>query len=296
MAVYFVLALWYFCGMKMYQDAAIPIQKFILATMILGFLEVTFRAADLIIWNVEGVQSDVVTYTALALGVLKRGSSRCLGVMVAMGWGVVRDTLGTALVKIIFLGLLYTGLVIAQEFFFVAAEDVQTISSTEKDELLDLALLLLPIIFVVNLIFYFWILSSLNSTAEYLRNMNQTSKLRRHLRLRCLIITSLTVVAAWFILYLVQAFTRILTQDQLWVMDAAMHANYLFVLVGVSILWRPNSNAKDYAMQMELPAAGDDENELELSCVVPSADDMAFDDGNDPDHPNGVRVDGAVLG
>jgi hypothetical protein len=52
----------------------------------------------------------------------------------------------------------------------------------------------------------------------------------------------------------------------------------------------------DYAMQMELPALGDDENELELSCVVPSAVDMGSDDGNDPDHQNGIRVDNAVLG
>lgn len=55
----------------------------------------------------------------------------------------------------------------------------------------------------------------------------------------------------------------------------------------------------DYAMQMELPALGGDENELELSAYVPSADDMGYDDdddGNDPDHQNGIRVDNAVLG
>ncbi len=55
---------------------------------------------------------------------------------------------------------------------------------------------------------------------------------------------------------------------------------------------------KDYAMQMEVPALGDGDNELELSCVVPSADDLADDDddGNDPDHYNGIRVNNAVLG
>ena len=229
MVIYFIMALWYYCGMRIYQDAAIPIQKYILATIILGFLEVTFRSADLVILNFEGIQVDGITYTAMALAALKRGSSRCLGkfaevvhfycyryenfshthhclhirlskgVMVAMGYGVVRDTLGTALVKIMFLGLLYTGLVVAQEFFYVAAEDVQTISITEKEELLDLALILVPVIFVVNMIFYFWIISSLNSTAEYLRNMNQTTKLARHLRLRCIIVTSLTIVTIWYV-------------------------------------------------------------------------------------------------
>ena len=78
------------------------------------------------------------------------------------------------------------------------------------------------------------------------------------------------------------------------VMEGSMHANYVFVLTSVAILWRPNSNAKDYAMQMELPAMGmdsddDDDfvgNELELTPNVPSAAD-----GNDPDHVNGMKVD-----
>lgn len=71
-----------------------------------------------------------------------------------------------------------------------------------------------------------------------------------------------------------------------------MHANYVLVLTSVALLWRPNSNAKDYAMQMEIPALGmdsdDDDfsNELELTPNVPSATD-----GNDPDHANGMKVD-----
>jgi Lung seven transmembrane receptor len=60
---YFVLAVWYYCGMRIYQDAAIPIQKYILATMILGFLEVLFRTTDFVIWNEQGLRSGGVMYT-----------------------------------------------------------------------------------------------------------------------------------------------------------------------------------------------------------------------------------------
>ncbi|KAG7361464.1 seven transmembrane receptor [Nitzschia inconspicua] len=297
-AFYFFLALWYYCGMRIYQDTAIPIQKYILATMVVGFLEVLFRTADFASWNSNGLRSDVVMYTAMSLGVLKRGVSRCLGVMVAMGWGVVRESLGSALSRIIVLGLLYSGLTLARDFFIVAAEEVQTITmSTKYYELMDFAWILTMLVIFINLIFYFWIISSLNSTTEYLRNMNQTSKLKRHLRLRCLILISFMIVAIWLIVYIVQAMTLMLTQNLVWILEAVMHVNYLFILVGVSILWRPNSHAKDYAMQMELPSSGDDENELELSCVVPSAgDDMGDYDGNDPDHRNGIQVDNAVLG
>jgi hypothetical protein len=219
-------------------------------------------------------------FAALLLGVLKRGISRCLGVMVAMGWGVVRDSLGTTLIKIVTLGLLYSGLTLFRDFLVVvAAENVQTLSISTEDELFDFALFLTPMIIIINLIFYFWIISSLNATTEYLKNMNQTMKLQRHLRLRCIILTSIAIAAGWLVFSIVDVFTGILSTDQMWVMEGAMQGNYLFVLTGVAILWRPNSNAKDYAMQLEVPALGgyDEENELELSCVVPSAGDM--DDG-----------------
>ena len=62
-AIYFVLMLWYYFGMKMYQEDAIPIQKYILATMVLGFLEVSFLGIDLLIWNITGLRSPVVAYT-----------------------------------------------------------------------------------------------------------------------------------------------------------------------------------------------------------------------------------------
>jgi hypothetical protein len=71
------------------------------------------------------------------------------------------------------------------------------------------------------------------------------------------------------------------------VVDAAIEANYIFVLTGVAVLWRPQKNAKEYAYVMQLPSskADDDqdgeEGEFEMSAVVPSAAD--FDDDDDDD-------------
>ena len=222
------------------------------------------------------------------MGVLKRGLARCLGVMVALGWGVIRNSLGFTLGKIVILGLLYTGATLARDLFLeVFVEDVETLSATPKnqqteEELVDLALILTPLIIFINLVFFTWILNSLNATTDYLHNMNQTSKLRRHQRLKCIIITSFSISCMWLFLTVADAFTNILTETQQWLKEEMMQVNYVLVLVGVAILWRPNSNAKEYALQMELPAMGEegDENELELSCVVPTAAD---DDGNDPD-------------
>jgi len=291
-AVYFILGLWYYCGMKFFQEAAIPIQKYFLGTIILGFLATAFEGINLFLWNIHGMRSPAVMYIALVLAILFQGSLRCLGVMVAMGWGVVRDTLGMSLCKIILLGLLYSGLALLRDSLKAAALSAQLVSSTEEEELIDLALVLSSIIICINVTFYCWIFSSVNSTTEYLRNMNQSQKLRRHLRLRCLIITSFVITVVLTVVNVVQSLVGIsdvfqLSTDQMWIIEAARYSNHLFILFGVTILWRPNADAKDYAMQMQLPSVPDDENDLELSCVVPSADDM--------DIGEGYKADDAVV-
>ena len=99
---------------------------------------------------------------AIVFGVLKRSIFRCLGVMVSMGWGIVRDSLGMALAKIIFLGMMYCGLTAARDVFtLVAVEEVHSISTAAEEELIDIAVVLTIAIFAINFIFYCWIIRSL---------------------------------------------------------------------------------------------------------------------------------------
>jgi Lung seven transmembrane receptor len=60
--IFFLVILWYYCGMRMFQEASIPIQRFILATLILGLVEFFFRALDLGLWNVDGTRSEAVIW------------------------------------------------------------------------------------------------------------------------------------------------------------------------------------------------------------------------------------------
>lgn len=195
--------------------------------------------------------------------------------------------------KIVFLGLVYCGLTMVRDFFLVLAVDkVQSWSASTEETLVNLTVLISLALVAVDLIFFVWIMSSLVSTTEYLRNLNQTSKLQRHLRLRCIILTAFAASVVWVIFSIVTEVIGLLSTAQYWILEGAVHLINLYVIASVAILWRPNPNAKDYAMQMELPMMGDDdgENDLELSCVVPSAGDM--DDGDDPDH---LPVDDAVA-
>jgi Lung seven transmembrane receptor len=121
-----------------------------------------------------------------------------------------------------------------------------------------------------------------------LEGMKQTSKLMRYLRLRCILMFSILFAVIWAVFCIVDQFDEgIVDLEAKWVIDASMELNYLFVLVVVSFLWRPQANAKEYAYVMELPgmtAAIDDEDNgngvMELTAVVPSAMDDDDDEGS----------------
>lgn len=224
------------------------------------------------------------------MGVLKSGISRCLLVMVSLGWGVVRDTLGDTLPKIISLGVLYCGVSSVSQFMeILTMEEMETISLEEENELLDMDAILAFVVFLINVIFVLWTLDALNGTMEYLESMNQTRKLMRYLRFRCIFLFAILFSVVWLVFNLVDTYDEdgILEEQHEWVVIAAQEVNFLFLLVGVAVLWWPNPNAKEYAYVMELPAMGaneDGENELELTGVVPSAAD---DDDDDGKHMNG---------
>merc|ERR1712032_1106222 len=155
----------------------------------------------------------------------------------------------------------------------LAVEDVQHLTTKEEDEIFNFVQILTFLVSAVDVIFILWILDGLNGTMEYLENMNQTRKLKRFLRLRCLFLFSVLFAVVWAVFSLVDTYDEngILEEQHEWVVDAATQLNYLFILLAISILWWPNPAAKEYAYVMELPSLNnddDDENEVELTGTI----------------------------
>jgi len=171
---------------------------------------------------------------------------------------------------------------------------MKTLSFEEEEELFDVVTILTFVVAALDVIFIMWTLDALNGTMESLENMNQSRKLMRYLRLRCIFLFSILFAVVWAIFSLVDTYDEegIVREEQEWVVDAATEINYLFVLIALAILWRPNPSAKEYAYAMELPAMGgddEDENDLELTAVVPSA--MDDDDEEPSSGENGFHDD-----
>ena len=238
------------------------------------------------------------------LGVAKRAFSRVLIVMVSLGWGVVRDTLGDAMNKILMLGVFYFGASTARDIIaIVAVVDMKTISFEEETELVDIVTILTFIIAAVDVTFYMWILDSLNGTMEYLQNLNQHIKLLRYLRLRMILLFSILFAVAWAIFGLVDTYLdeRILYQDAEWSISGAWELNYLMVLLSVAFLWRPNPHAKEYAFVMELPSIGGDvefttndgieEDEVQLGHEEEELELSSMDVNNNLTPPTSLKED-----
>jgi Lung seven transmembrane receptor len=293
--VYFAVMLWYGISMHLNVESRIPIEKWILITIVVGFVEMIFRSGDYFVWNQDGYRMNVAMYLGILLGVFKRGFSRCLGIMVSLGWGVIRDSLGSTMRWIILLGATYIGVSSARELMWqFAIDDLETLSYGTEEDIFSVTVIMTFVVSALDVIFILWILDALNGTMEYLENMGQTRKLMRYLRLRCIFLFGILFATAWVVFALVDTYDEvgIVEEEHEWVVKAATEINYLFMLLGVAILWRPNPSAKEYAYAMELPATSSFEDEggteLELTGAVPSAMD---DDDDDPSGKKGYHDD-----
>mmetsp|Transcript_493 Transcript_493/g.847 ORF Transcript_493/g.847 Transcript_493/m.847 type:complete len:512 (+) Transcript_493:238-1773(+) len=274
MVFYLILFVWYAFMMNYYRDEIIPIQKWVLSTIGIGLLESFFKAGDLWVWNVDGERFWFSLYTGVVFGVLKRAISRCLVVMLSLGWGVTCDSLGSKMRKVVLLGIIYAGCSAARDIFTVMAiTENEILSQDQENEILDVVTILTFVVSFIDVTFYLWIFDALNGTMQYLEGMNQAMKLKRYLRLRLILLISVLFAILWSVFGIVDSYNdkRMVNEEENgWVLSAVWEINYLFVLIGLSYLWAPETGAKEYAYVMELSPVGGD---LEFDTNIGSPDD-----------------------
>lgn len=293
---YIILYVWFAWLMKQNEASRIDIEKWIFMTITLGVVELTVRSIDYHTWNWAGVRSDVLTYFGIILGNMKHGISRSLIVMVSMGWGVIRDSLGSTMKKIVILSVVYFAMCSARDLTILyAVEDMQTLSYDQEVNLFDMATILTFVVSAIDVIFIMWILDALNGTMQYLENMSQTRKLDRYLKLRMIFLFAILFATIWAVFSMVDTYDEdgIVREEHEWVVEAAGEFNYFCVLVGVACLWKPNPSAKEYAYVMELSATGEGGTELELGAVPSALSDDEDDLVDYEDHDDRFQIDNA---
>ncbi|GJP47566.1 hypothetical protein CLOM_g6750 [Closterium sp. NIES-68] len=186
---YLVLGVVWFMQYARFWRDILQLQNCITAVIALSMLEMATWYFDYVNFNASGFRPYGTTIWAATLGALRKAVSRVLVLIVAMGYGVVRPTLGGLSGKVMALG---AGYFCAVELLDVM-QNVGAIDDLNSSERL---FLVLPVA-VLDAIFILWIFSSLSKTLSLLQTKRSGSKLELYRKFTNGMALAVLVSVAW---------------------------------------------------------------------------------------------------
>ncbi|KAH7373645.1 hypothetical protein KP509_17G066800 [Ceratopteris richardii] len=227
---YVILAvLWLVQYCRFWRDI-LQLQNYISLVIALGMCEMTLWYFDYSNFNQTGYRPAGITLWAVSIGAIRKTVSRCLLLIVSMGYGVVRPTLGGLTSKVLILGVTYF---VAVEVLDVI-EHVGAINDMAGKEKL---LLVLPVA-VLDAVFIMWIFTSLSKTLE---------------KLLLFFKATYAYGSRWQYEWIILAFWNIIS---------------FALLCVVCLLWAPSRNATRYAYSEEGPDDFDSEEAVALTSMT----------------------------
>lgn len=156
-----LLGVFWFSQYARFWKEVLPLQNCITLVITLGMFETALWYFDYAEFNESGTRPTGITVWAVTFGTVKRTVARLVLLIVSMGYGVVRPTLGGLTSKVLLLG----------GTFFLASEVLEIIENvgTVSDRSGKARLFfVLPVAFL-DAFFILWIFTSLSSTLNKLQ-------------------------------------------------------------------------------------------------------------------------------
>ncbi|XP_057455672.1 uncharacterized protein LOC130746906 [Lotus japonicus] len=265
---YLLLGLvWFLRFVQLWKDI-IHVHYHITAVIGLGMCEMAVWYFEYANFNATGTRPMGITLWAVTFTSVKKTLSRLLLLVVSMGYGVVRPTLGAKGVasRVLLLGLLY----------FVAAEALELVEHlgnindfSGKTKLL----LVLPVV-CLDSCFILWIFSSLSRTLEKLQTRRNLAKLELYRKFTNTLAVSVLLSIAWIGFELYFNATDPLSElwQIAWVIPAFWSLLSYALLVVICILWAPSKNPTRYAYLEETDDFDEEGISLTSSVAKLSAD------------------------
>ncbi|RRT85643.1 hypothetical protein B296_00001060 [Ensete ventricosum] len=204
-----ILGIFWFSQYVRFWREVLPLQNCITFVIALGMFEMTLWYFEYAKFNETGFRPMGITFWAVTFGTVKRTVSRVIILVVSMGFGVVRPTLGGLTSKVIMLGAT----------FFLASEILELVENVGAVS--DLAgkarlILVLPVAFL-DAFFILWIFTSLSKTLDKLQLYFKSTDVYNE---------------QWQNAWIISAFWQVLSFSLLCVIAA---------------LWAPSQNSMRYA-------------------------------------------------
>lgn len=250
---YLVLGLLWFLRFVKYWKDIIQLHYYITAVIALGMCETALWYFDYANLNTTGSRPMLITLWAVTVTAVKKTVSRLLLLVVSMGYGVVKPTLGGVTSRVLLLGVIY----------FVASEALELVE--HLGNINDFSgkakvYLVLPVA-VLDACFILWIFSSLSTTLEKLQMRRNLAKLELYRKFTNSLAIFVLLSIAWigYELYFNASDPLSELWRISWIIPAFWTLLAFSLLVVICVLWAPSDNPTRYAY------AGDDIDEEAIS-------------------------------
>lgn len=265
---YLVLGLGWLLRFVQFWRDIIQLHYHITAVIALGMLEMALWYFDYSNLNSTGVRPMGVTLWAVTFTAVKKTLSRLLLLVVSMGYGVVKPTLGAITSKVLLFGATYFLASEALELY----EHLGNINDfSGKTKLV----LVLPVV-LLDTCFILWIFSSLSNTLEKLQIRRSIAKLELYRKFTNSLAIVVVLSIAWIGYELYFNATDPLSElwRIAWIIPAFWALLAYSLLVVICILWAPSRNPTRYAYLGETGDETDEEGVSLTSSGVKVAADM----------------------
>lgn len=240
-----------------YWKELLPIQNYFSGLIGVLIVEMALNYEFFRDFNLKGSISHVLLGFMVIFHVARNSMSFFMILVVSLGFGVVKATLGETMSTCFALTAIY--------FIFGALYTTGSLLATNLNSNLVL-LSAIPLSLIMS-VFYAWTIHGLNSTISHLESRKQVVKLLMYRRLWWILSLSLVVIAGI-------VFTNLITishrNEPDWIenqwkwrwmlLEGSLHILYLVVFCCIAFLWAPTENNQRYGL--EQVASEEDEDEF----------------------------------
>ena len=284
----------------MYYDQIIPMQMWITTVLGFGMIETTSLCAHYDHWNLKGLMSINLMMTGVIFGIAKRTFSRVVVLLLSLGYGVVKPSLGDDMPKVVQLGAAYFCLSVV----YVIVTMFPSKHKGTEDPDMDYVSVIVFLLAAVDTVFYIWIIQSINALLSSLAARQQGMKYLLYRNFRAVLFMALFFAIIWGMYSSLVYFDTDSPNDaswqSRWTVDALWELTYFVLLAAIAQMWAPSANSQRYAYSQQLTDLDDDEeytqaardSEVEMtntSQVDAEYGGGALDDSDDPFKATGAH-------
>nr|ADB85334.1 putative TMEM87A protein [Phyllostachys edulis] len=239
---------WFYQYMKFWREV-LPLQNCITLVITLGMFEMALWYFEYAEFNETGVRPKGITFWAVTFGTVKRTVARFIILIVSMGYGVVRPTLGGLTSKVVMLG----------GTFFLATEILELVENlgTVNDLSGKARLFLVYPVAILDAAFVVWIFISLAKTLVKLQctilfvcgfifqARSLMAKLDIYRKFTIALAVTVLVSVGWIGYEVYFKSTDVFNErwQYAWIIPAFWHFLSFSLLCVISYLWAPSQSS-----------------------------------------------------